>query len=43
MLQQMPVEVGNEEYALQMQVVLKKGSKTQVKFGKQIIANLEFT
>lgn len=37
------IEGGNETYALQMQVVLKKGSEAQVKFGDQIIADLKFT
>jgi len=37
------VEAGDEELALQMNVVIKKGSSAQVKFGNQVIADLQFT
>lgn len=37
------VEAGNEDHALQMNLVIKKGSSAQVKFGDRIIADLQFT
>lgn len=37
------VEAGDEELALQMNLVIKRGSAAQVKFGDQIIADLQFT
>lgn len=37
------VEASDKELALQMQIVLKKGSNSQVKFGDQIIADLQFS
>lgn len=37
------VVAGDEDHALQMQVVLKRGFSAQVKFGNQVIADLQFT